>query len=552
MQNKTKKIIYWLIGAIVLMGIPTTSLADPTCEVIIKNPGIPKVIDFIFQESQIGLKEINIIDYKNATFNMPGFLPGDTSPITVTVTQINANLEFYVVIQAKDIQNSDTVCEYPGTEPPQCSIVSVDPGPPFTVLFSIISPIVGLDSITVKEAVNADVDIPSFSIGTTQEILVEAQIIDDFDDFSILLEAIDLDGNASTCEYNQQAQQDTQAPQITLTSIDHGPPIQMEITAQDQASGIQVINIIEAINADVQIPLFTAGTTGQVLIMAYQINENLQFAVEIEVADQNGNKNNYRYETSNNKTRPEIDIVGMDSQYFFSDAWINRIFTNGIDIFGNNINNLSDFQSEYFSTTAGQETLDTCYSTQGHSYFSILTPTWTEATYSWEIVLQMKPATDLVLKLNGCVLKTGADDVWSDGYQTGFYTLPWAPTQPKFVSGANPRLTVHALPGDMAKEGFPYNGFILDTRKHSGLQVTPLDDSLITIQSLVGESIFIVLPTEGGINSSGQTMHSLSQGDRIRVTISIPGNTTPDVRLGSSGVALQYIGIKGTEYSTVN
>jgi hypothetical protein len=168
----------------------------------------------------------------------------------------------------------------------------------------------------------------------------------------------------------------------------------------------------------------------------------------------------------------------------------------------------------------------------------------------WEIVLQMKPATDLVLQLKGCVLRSGASDVWKDGYQTGFYMLPWAPNQAEFLSGANPRLTVDALPGPMAKEGFPSGGFILDTRRQSGQQIAPLDNSLVTIQSLAGENIVIVLPVQGRINASGQTMYSLSPGDRIRVTVSLPGNTTPDVRFGASGSALQYIGLKGTEYLT--
>jgi hypothetical protein len=324
----------------------------------------------------------------------------------------------------------------------------------------------------------------------------------------------------------------------------------LEITAQDNESGIQTIKTVEAINADVQIPNFTVGTTDPVVITADQAVENLQFTVEIEVADRSGNKTSYRYETANTKSRPEIDLVGQDSQYFFRNDWIGQIFINGKDTFGSRINDFSAFQSESFSTNAGQATVDTCYSTPARSYFSVLTPTWTEAEYEWEIVLQMKPATDLVLKLNGCVFKTGKNDVWTDGYQTGFYTVPWAPNQPVFVSGVNPRLTVQALPGPMAKEGFSSDGFTLDTRRHSGLQVAPLADSLVTIQTLASESIVIALPAEGGINASGQTMHSLSQGDRIKVVVNIPGNTTADVRFGASGAVLQYIGLKGTEYTT--
>jgi len=550
MKNFAKRIIYWLLAAVVLMGIPAASWADPTCEVKVKDPGPPKIISFIFQESRVGLKTITVKEYMNATFIVPGFFPGVKVPITVTVTQINANIEFYAVIEAKDMYNRTTICRYPGSDPPQCSVINEDPGPPFRVSFSIVDPTEGLNSISVEEAVNADVNIPSFAVGTNEEVIVAAQKIDAFADFKVTLAVSDLNGNQGTCEYDQQAQDDTKDPQVILTAIDPGPPTQLEITVQDNESGMQKIETVEAVNADVQIPVFTVGTTDPIVITADQSVENLQFAVEIEATDRSGNKTSYRYETANTKSRPEIDLVGLDSQYFFRDDWTGQIFTNGKDNFGARINDFSAFQAESFSTTAGQATLDTCYSIPARSYFSVLTPTWTEAAYEWEIVLQMKPATDLVLKLNGCVFKTGENDIWSDAYQTGFYTVPWAPTQPVFVSGVNPRLTVQALPGSMAKEGFSSEGFTLDTRRHSGLQIAPLVDSLITIQTLVDESIVIVLPVEGAINASGQTMHSLSQGDRIKVVVNIPGNTTADVRFGASGAALQYVGLKGTEYTT--
>ena len=550
MKKKAKKIIYWLLAATILMGIPAHSWADPTCEVKVKDPGPPKVISFIFQESQVGLKTIIATDYTNARIAMPGFFPGVTAPVTVTVTQINANVEVYAVIEATDMNNRTTTCRYPGSDPPQCSVIDEDPGPPFTVSFSIVDPTEGLNSILVEEAVNAQVDIPSFTVGTTEAVIVTAQKIDEFADFEVTLAVADMDGNQRTCGYDQQSPQDTQDPQVVLTTLDPGPPTELEITAQDSQSGIRTITTVEATNADVQIPAFTVGTTEPVVITAMQTVEQVEFRVVIEVVDRSGNKTTYRYETGNLKFRPEIDLVGQDSQYFFRDDWISQIFINGKDNSGTRINNFSAFESEFFSTNSGQATIDTCYSTPTRSYLSVLTPTWSAAEYEWEIVLQMKPATDLVLQLHGCVLKTGENDVWTAGYQTGFYTVPWAPNQPVFVSAVNPRLTVQALPGPKAKDGFPAQGFFLDTRRHSGLQVAPLAESLITVQTLGSESIVIALPSEGGINASGQTMYSLSRGDRIKVVVSIPGDTTADVRFGESGAVMQYIGIKGTEYTT--
>lgn len=550
MKKNAKKIIYWLLTAAFFMGIPAHTWADPTCEVKVKDPGPPKIINFIFQESQVGLKTIIVTDYKNARIAMPGFSRGTTAPVTVTVTQINANVDFYAEIEATDMDNRTTICRYPGSDPPQCSVIDEDPGPPFTVSFSIVDPTEGLNSISVEEAVNATVDIPLFTVGTTEPVIVTAQKIDAFADFAVTLAVEDMDGNQNICEYDQQAPPDTQDPQVVLTSIDPGPPAILEITAQDSESGIRTIETVEAINAVVQIPAFAVGTIEPVVITASQNVGQLDFSVEIEVVDRSDNKTTYRYETANMTFRPEIDLVGQDSQYFFKDDWISQIFINGKDNFGTRINDFSAFQSEIFSTTAGQESVDTCYSTPTRSYLSALTPTWTQAGYEWEIVLQMKPAADLVLKLHGCVFKTGENDVWTAGYQTGFYNAPWAPNEPVFISKANPSLTVRALPGPLAKDGFPAEGFFLDTRKHSGLQIAPLADSLITVQTLAGESIVIALPYQGGINASGQTMYSLSPGDRIKVIVDIPGDTTADVRFGEDGAILQYIGLKGTEYTT--
>ena len=387
MEKKAKTIVYCLLAAVLFMGIPAQTLADPTCDVRVADPGPPRIVNFIFQESQVGLKEIVATSYKNARFALPGFSRGTTDPVTVTVTQINADIEFYAEMKATDMDNRTTICKYPGSDPPQCSVIGEDPGPPFTVSFSIVDPAEGLNSITVEEAVNATVDIPSFTAGTTDPVIVAAQKIDAFADFAVTLAATDIIGNQTTCEYDQQAPPDTQDPQVVLTSIDSGPPAILEITAQDNESGIKAINTVEANNAVVQIPAFVVGTTEPVVITASQNVAQLDFSVEIEVVDRNDNKATYRYETADMDFRPEMDLVGQDSQYFFKDDWISQIFINGKDNFGIRINDFSAFQSETFSTTAGQESVDTCYSTQTRSYFSVLTPTWTQAEYWWEIVL---------------------------------------------------------------------------------------------------------------------------------------------------------------------
>ena len=244
--------------------------------------------------------------------------------------------------------------------------------------------------------------------------------------------------------------------------------------------------------------------------------------------------------------RPEYDAVGNDSQNFFNDfikEWVDT---------QNPWNENSRFFEELFTVNNNLNpplSADVCFDViPDREYLSVLTTPRRRAVYQWTIVLQMQPATDLMLMLHSCALRTGEDDIWAAGFQSGFYTSQW--DQQVFLSQANPRITALALPGPMAQEGFPAAGFNLDTRRHSGLQVAPLEDSLITLQALANESIVIALPSQGGLNALGQTTYSLSQGDRIKVIISIPGDTPVDTRFGKDSASLQYIGRKGTEYTT--
>ena len=48
----------------------------------------------------------------------------------------------------------------------------------------------------------------------------------------------------------------------------------------------------------------------------------------VMAGDRAGNKSTYLYEVADLQLRPEIDLVGDDSQYFFRDDWINQLLIN--------------------------------------------------------------------------------------------------------------------------------------------------------------------------------------------------------------------------------
>jgi hypothetical protein len=248
----------------------------------------------------------------------------------------------------------------------------------------------------------------------------------------------------------------------------------------------------------------------------------------------------------------EFDAVDCDATNYFAA----RDIAQHVQVINNNIgpngpiNFFSYFPGvESFSTTAGQLFPDPCFP----GYVSALTDVWNEAQYTWRIVLQMKPESDIDLNIKDCVLKHNEgiippDTVWTTGSfeQTGRYRA--ADGQLFFVPSANPVVTATAYPGPYATPGFPSSGIIMDARTLPGLALVALDEALYTSKALWYEGIVMALPETGGTNASGQATFNLKQGDVIEVVVDIPGNNTADIRYGRDNVILKYIGIVGTWY----
>ena len=195
---------------------------------------------------------------------------------------------------------------------------------------------------------------------------------------------------------------------------------------------------------------------------------------------------------------------------------------------------------EKFSQTAGQLFPDPCFGDFG--LLSALAGVWSEATYEWWIVLQMKPESDLNLNIYDCVLKVGQFSPWGGAEQTGRYR---SGSQSVFVLSANPSIKVKAYPGEYATPGFTAP-FVLDSRVSPSLDGVALADVLYTSKALWSENLVLEMPETGKMNRSGQTMYNLKQGDLIYVKVTIPYNNTCDIRYGADSVIVKYIGICGT------
>lgn len=233
--------------------------------------------------------------------------------------------------------------------------------------------------------------------------------------------------------------------------------------------------------------------------------------------------------------RPEFDAVADDSANFFND------FVKDLVVANNPWNTNSAFPwdgayGEFFKAPA-QLTADICFP----GYVSAYTQWRRTALYTWYIVLQMDPQSDLNINIVDCVVKHNSKTVfgsnpWEGADQTGRYQL--SDGTPIFNPGANPQMTVTAYPGPYAVFGFD-TPFVLTNRTQGGLFLLPFDRLLYTSKAVWEEGLVAVMPEYG-------QGWPLSAGDMIKVDVLIPPLNTVDIRYGSDNVVIKYVGIDGT------
>jgi hypothetical protein len=243
--------------------------------------------------------------------------------------------------------------------------------------------------------------------------------------------------------------------------------------------------------------------------------------------------------------RPEFDAVGDDSANFFNDFIKDYVVAN------NPWNLASDFTDplvypvpEAFIPPV-QLTPDLCFNALGGGYLSAYTQWHRPARYTYFIILQMDPQSDLDINIVDCVYKHNATTIFGAGPfdgadQTG-RTFDWLGNS-YFDPGANPRITAQAIPGTNPVFGF-VAPFFLTNRTQGGLFLTPFVDLLYTSKALWEEGLVAVMP------ELNQGVFPLSAGDVIRIDIDIPPTSTTDLRYGEDNVVIKYVGVTGTIYT---
>jgi len=252
---------------------------------------------------------------------------------------------------------------------------------------------------------------------------------------------------------------------------------------------------------------------------------------------------------------PEYDAVGDDSKNYFAvanSAQYGQVIANNIGQNGPLETN-SDFTQvqsacasgnlEKFTTRSGVRYNDPVFP----GLLSALTTAYNQGSYTWNIVLQMEPESDLNINIYDSVLKHntfGPWFPWLGAEQTGRYRAPWG--QLMFVPSANPMVTVEAIAGEFSSA--PCGTTVtMCARTIPGLRQVPLNKAVYTSKCLWADDIVVVMPEFGTTNAAGQEMFNLRQGDTIRVKIDVPYNNTADIRYGQDSVTVKYIGVYFTE-----
>ena len=170
-----------------------------------------------------------------------------------------------------------------------CAVNEINEGPPLSVDFRVREnggSIYGLQEIRVVESVNATVDIPNFYVGTIYEVIVTATRIDAGEDFRVVLESINTIGGTSTCSFFRSAEPpENEPPACSVSGVNPGPPLSVVFSVSDSDDGLQAINVLAAYNAEINIPTFSVGDNGPVLVTATRNDPYDAMQVSLSVSD---------------------------------------------------------------------------------------------------------------------------------------------------------------------------------------------------------------------------------------------------------------------------
>jgi len=244
--------------------------------------------------------------------------------------------------------------------------------------------------------------------------------------------------------------------------------------------------------------------------------------------------------------RPEFDAVGADDGIYFTNPAIALVLQN------NPWNADSDFVDRESWSGPGGLDPDLCF--PGYESKLVAAGFAGGLGFSYSIVLQMRPDTDLDINIIDCVVKPNSETAfgvnpYEGAHQTGRYLL--LGFLPYFDVTMNPIISAMAYAGPNAAGA--WTPFYLTARTHPLLRNVVLDGArtYYTSKGIWDESIVVRLPeprvpVDG---HPGMFEAALQQGDLVMIDIAMPAQNPVDIRYGQYSVFIKYVGVDRTDWT---
>jgi hypothetical protein len=127
--------------------------------------------------------------------------------------------------------------------PPECYLLSVDPGPPMAIQIFVQDTGSGLADIIVLDSDNATIEIPVFAVGTTDPVIVDAGKIDQTMSAFILVEPPDVAGNSTECDPVLARLQIPANRHRDIQRYKNVPAAERFITMKNASNGVRVVGV---------------------------------------------------------------------------------------------------------------------------------------------------------------------------------------------------------------------------------------------------------------------------------------------------------------------
>ncbi len=138
--------------------------------------------------------------------------PGDKAVIEVLISEDGGQLGTFSITQRDSDPNSTTTITFSGeatlisppspadTQVDRCELTAYDPSDPAQIQVTVQDLESGLESVNILIGDNVSIDIPSFAVGTNDELVITATKLDQSQGARVELEVFDVSGNSRTCD----------------------------------------------------------------------------------------------------------------------------------------------------------------------------------------------------------------------------------------------------------------------------------------------------------------------------------------------------------------